>query len=92
MRLISAFAFTLVILATPVLALNAGDTMQAWAGASPTDKDSLLRKLDAASGGDASRDRVRSCLDDTANMAGHSGLPISEVAKACSELAARENI
>ena len=92
MRFLLVGELALVVVATPVLALNAGDTMQSWASASPTEKDNLLSKLDAASGGNASRDRVRSCLDDTSKAAGHSNLPISEVAKACSEQAARENI
>jgi len=92
MRILSIGAFALIVLATPVFALDLGDTMQAWAGASPTDKDNLLRKLDTTSGGDASRDRMRSCLDDTSKAAGHSNLPISEVAKACVEQSARENI
>ena len=92
MRFFPVGVFALVIVTTPVFALNAGDTMQAWAGASSADKDNLLRKLDTSSGGNASRDRVRSCLDDTSKTSGHSNLPISEVAKACSEQAARENI
>jgi hypothetical protein len=66
--------------------------MQAWAGASSADKDNLLRKLGASSGVSAARNRVRSCLDDTSKTSGHSNLPISEVAKACSEQAERENI
>ncbi len=66
--------------------------MQAWAGASTADKDNLLRKLGASSGVDAARNRVRSCLDDTSRTTGHSSLPISEVAKACSEQVERENI
>lgn len=92
MRFLPAAVFALVVTATPVLALNAEDTMQAWADSSSTDKDALLRKLDAVSGGDAARDRLRSCLDDTSKAAGHSNLPISEIAKACSEQAARDNI
>jgi hypothetical protein len=92
MRFLPGGVFALILMATPVLALDAGDTMQAWASASPKDKDDLLRNLDAAGGGNGSRDRVRSCLDDTSKTAGHSNLPISEVAKACSEQAARENI
>lgn len=92
MRVLPAGVFALAFLATPAFALSAGDTMQAWAGASAQDKDNLLRKLDAASGGDTARARVRSCLDDTSKTSGHSSLPISEVAKACSEQAARDNI
>lgn len=92
MRCLLAGVFALVVMATPALALNAGDTMQAWAGASSTDKDTLLRKLDLVNGGDASRERVRSCLDETSKTAGHTNLLISEVAKACSEQAARDNI
>lgn len=78
--------------ATSAFALNAGDSMQSWAGASSADKENLLRRLDAAGGGDARRDRVRSCLDDTSKTAGHGSLPISDVAKACSEQAARDTI
>lgn len=92
MRILPVGVFALVVMATPVFALNAGDTMQAWAGASSTDKDNLLRKLDTVNSGEASRDRVRSCLDETSKAPGHTNLPISEVAKACSEQAARENI
>jgi hypothetical protein len=92
MRFLPAGVLALAMMATPVLALDAGDTMQAWASASTRDKDDLLRKLNTSDGGTSSRDRVRSCLDDTAKTAGHSILPISEVAKACSEQAARENI
>jgi hypothetical protein len=92
MRFLPASVFVLVVMAAPASALDGGDTMQAWAGASSADKDNLLRKLDTSSGGNASRDRVRSCLDDTSKTSGHSNLPISEVAKACSEQAARENI
>jgi hypothetical protein len=87
MRFLSLGAFTLVILGTPALALNGGDPMQAWARASAAEKGDLLKKLDAAGG-----ERVRSCLDDTAKTAGHSALSISEVAKACSEQAAKDNI
>lgn len=89
MRSLPAGIFVLVVLATPAFALSAGDTMQAWAGASSTDKDALLHTLDMAGSGHAA---VRSCLDDTAKAAGHANLPISEVAKACAEQAARDNI
>lgn len=92
MRFLPFSVLAVLVLATPAFALSAGDTMQAWAGASSADKDGLLRRLDAAGGGDASRDRVRSCLDDTSRTAGHSSLSISDVAKACAEQAARENI
>ena len=92
MRFLPAGVLALVVTATPVFALDAGDTMQAWAGASTADKDNLLRKLGASSGVDAARNRVRSCLDDTSKTTGHSSLPISEVAKACSEQVERENI
>lgn len=92
MRFLPAGVLALVVIATPVVALDAGDTMQAWAGASTADKDNLLRKLGASSGVDAARNRVRSCLDETSKTTGHSNLPISEVAKACSEQAERENI
>ncbi|MCJ2069485.1 hypothetical protein MKK75_11900 [Methylobacterium sp. J-030] len=92
MRLLPVGLIALAMTATPAFALNAGDSMQDWAGASSADKETLLRKLDAASGGDASRERVRSCLDDTSRATGHANLPISEVAKACSEQDARENI
>ena len=92
MRFLPAGVLALVVAATPVFALDAGDTMQAWAGASTADKDNLLRKLGASSGVDAARNRVRSCLDDTSRTTGHSSLPISEVAKACSEQVERENI
>ena len=92
MRFLPAGVLALVVMATPVFALDAGDTMQAWAGASTADKDDLLRKLGASSGVDAPRNRVRSCLDDTSRTTGHSSLPISEVAKACSEQVERENI
>ncbi|WP_342109991.1 hypothetical protein [Methylobacterium sp. SI9] len=92
MRYRPAGALALVLLTTPAFALSAGDTMREWAGASAVDKDALLRKLDATGGGSASRAGVRSCLDDTAKAAGHANLPISEVAKACSEQAARDNI
>lgn len=92
MRFLPLAVLAVLTLATPALALSGGDTMQAWAGASSADKDTLLRKLDAVGGGDASRDRVRSCLDDTSRTAGHSSLSISDVAKACAEQAARENI
>ena len=92
MRFLPAGVLALVVAATPVFALDAGDTMQAWAGASTADKDNLLRKLGASSGVDAARNRVRSCLDETSKTTGHSNLPISEVAKACSEQAERENI
>ncbi|MEE7505068.1 hypothetical protein ACLBXO_22820 [Methylobacterium sp. C33D] len=92
MRFLPAGAFALVVMATPAFALDIGDTMQAWAGASSTEKDDLLRRMDGARGGRASRDSVRSCLDDTSRTAGHANLPISEVAKACSEQASRENI
>lgn len=92
MRFLPAGVLALVVMATPVFALDAGDTMQAWAGASTADKDDLLRKLGASSGVDAARNRVRSCLDDTSRTTGHSSLPISEVAKACSEQVERENI
>ncbi len=92
MRILPVGLFTLALMATPALALSAGDSMQDWAAASTADKEALLRKLDAASGGDAARERVRSCLDDTSRTTGHASLPISEVAKACSEQAARENI
>ena len=92
MHVLPAGALALVMLATPAFALSAGDTMQDWAGASSADKDALLRKLDAANGGESSRNQVRSCLDDTSKAAGHANLPISEVAKACSEQAARDNI
>lgn len=92
MRALPAGVLALAVMATPVFALSAQDTMQAWMGASSADKDTLLRKLDSVSGGEAARERVRSCLDDTAKTTGHSALPIAEVAKACSEQAARENI
>jgi hypothetical protein len=92
MRFLPAGVLALVVMATPVVALDAGDKMQAWAGASTADKDNLLRKLGASSGVDAARNRVRSCLDETSKTNGHSNLPISEVAKACSEQAERENI
>lgn len=92
MRFLSICAVCLAILGTPAFALGAGDTMQDWGAASSQDKDAVLRKLDAAGGGDAARNRIRSCLDTTALTAGHSNLPISEVAKACSEQSARENI
>ena len=92
MRSLSAGALALIVMATPALALDIGDTMQAWAGASPMDKDKVLRKLDTANGGPANRSRVQSCLDDTSKAAGHTRLTISEVAKACSEQASRENI
>lgn len=92
MRFLSIGVVGLVILATPAFALSAGDTMQAWGGASSPEKEALLRKLNGASDRDASRDRIRSCLDTTATTSGHSSLPISEVAKACAEQAARENI
>ncbi len=92
MRSLSAGAVALVILATPAFALDGGDTMQAWAGASSKEKVELLEKLDGAGGQEASRDRVRACLDQTAKTSGHSALPISEVAKACVEQSARENI
>lgn len=92
MRFLSITVVSLLVLGTPAFALSEGDTMQAWSGASSTEKDALLRTLDAASGGDASRNRVRACLDETSSAAGHSNLPISDVAKACAEQAARENI
>jgi hypothetical protein len=92
MRFLPTGALALVVLTTPAFALDSGDTMQAWAAASSTDKDNLLRQLEAVSGGRASRDRVRSCLDDTSKAAGHANLPISGVAKACFEQSARENI
>lgn len=92
MRSLPAGVLALVVMATPVFALDAGDTMQAWAEASTADKDNLLRKLGASSGVNAARNRVRSCLDETSKTTGHSNLQISEVAKACSEQAERENI
>lgn len=92
MRFLPAGVLALVVAATPVFALDAGDTMQAWAKASSPEKDNLLRKLGASSGVSAARNRVRSCLDDTSKTAGHASLPISEVAKTCSEQVDRENI
>ncbi|WP_449411665.1 hypothetical protein [Methylobacterium komagatae] len=91
MRFLSICAVCLATLGTPAFALGAGDTMRDWGAASSQDKDAVLRTLDGA-GGDAARNRIRSCLDTTALTAGHSNLPISEVAKACSEQSARENI
>lgn len=92
MRFLLVAAVCLSAMATPASALNTGDTMQAWAAASPTEKDDLLRKMDASGGEAASKAGVRSCLDDTAKAPGHSNLPISEIFKACSEQAGRENI
>ncbi len=92
MRFLLVGAVCLSSMATPAFALSTGDTMQAWAAASPTEKDDLLRKLDASTGPSSSKGGVRSCLDDTAKAPGHSNLPISEIFKACSEQAGRENI
>ena len=92
MRFLPFGILAIALMATSALALDAGDTMQAWASASTRDKDDFLRKMDTSEGGTGSRDRVRSCLDDTSRTTGHSTLPISEVAKACAEQAARENI
>ncbi|GJE40442.1 hypothetical protein [Methylobacterium persicinum] len=92
MRVLPTGAFVFIMMAAPALALDVGDTMRDWASASSADKDGLLRKLDAVNGGSASRDGVRSCLDDTSKAAGHSNLPIAEVAKACSDQVSRENI
>ena len=89
MRFFLAGAYALAALtAPPAFALDTGDTMQAWAGASSADKDDVLRKL----GTMAAAGSVRSCLDDTAKAAGHASLPIAQVAKACSDQASRDNI
>lgn len=92
MRVRHAIAFALGLMAAPASALAAGGTMQDWAGASPTDKDKLLREMGAMPGSSAAQDSLRSCLDGTAKAAGHANLPISEVAKACAEQSARDNI
>ena len=90
-RILAGMLFS-VLSSAPASALDAGDRMQAWAEATPADKDDLLHTLDAANGGAASRNSVRSCLDDTSKLKGHSDLPISEVFKACYEQAERDNI
>lgn len=91
MRVLLAGAVFLSVLAPPAFALGTGDRMQAWAAASPAEKEALLQKLDP-SGGALSKASVRSCLDDTAKAPGHANLPISEIFKACSEQAGKENI
>ncbi len=91
MRFLLAGAVSLSVLAMPAFALGTGDKMQAWAAASPAEKDALLQKMDA-SGGASSKASVRSCLDDTAKAPGHSNLSISDIFKACSEQAGKENI
>lgn len=92
LRFIPVGVLALVVMATPVFAWDAGDTVQGRAGASTADKDNLLRKLDALSGLSAARNRERSCLDGTLKTTGHSNLPISEVAKACSDRMKGKNI
>ena len=92
MRFLLASAVPFLMAATPVLALEAGDSMQDWAAAPRADKETVLRKMDSLAGGSAARDKVLSCLDDTVKTAGHGSLPISEVAKACSDQSAKQNI
>lgn len=67
--------------ATPVLALDAEDTMQAWKSASDKERtellEALLGKERAGSG------KVLRCMTDTSKTPGHADLPIGEVAKVC---------
>lgn len=90
-RILAGVLFS-ILLAVPASALDAGDRMKSWAAATPTDNDNLLRTMEAANAGAASRNSVRSCLDDTSTLSGHSDLLISEVFKACYEQAERDNI
>lgn len=66
---------------TPALALDAGDTMQAWKSATNEERAALLEAL--LGKGAAANAKVARCMTDTSNTPGHSDLPIGEVAKVC---------
>lgn len=64
----------------PACALQASDTIQAWANASAKERADFLKQTIPS---EAIRDKVSRCITDASGISGHAGLPIGEVAKAC---------
>ena len=87
------FASTvLVLLASPAMALESTDTMQAWNAATSSEKKAMFDSMSKSENSRASKDGVVTCIDDAAKMSAHSNLIISEVYKACTEQSVKDNI
>jgi hypothetical protein len=92
MRVRALLVLTLASLGAPVLALEPQDTLRDWKMASGTDRDRVLKQLDASMGGSASRKDVLSCLDGAAGIAPHADLRIADIFKACAKQSSEKAI
>ena len=91
MRLILGSAI-FVLLASPAMAIDTTDNMEAWNSANPSDRIELLERLSKAGSERASKVEVSTCMNDAGKMGAHSNLVISEVYEACSKQSAKDNI
>jgi hypothetical protein len=92
MPICALLVLMLASVATPALALEPQDTLREWNAAAGMDRDSLLQRLEASSGGVASRKEVLSCLNDAAGMPPHAELRIADVFMACAKQTSENSI
>lgn len=79
------FLVLCVLAAGPAQALDALDTMAAWAGASADAKTRLVTEILKRDGREGATASVVKCLDSAAGVPGHADLPIGKVVEACAK-------
>lgn len=80
---LAVLAFSVSVLAGPLQALDASDSMGLWRGASADEKTKLVTELLKRDGLESTTSSVVKCLDAAAGVPGHAELPIRQVIKAC---------
>ena len=87
MRTTLLVAMAFAVIAVPVHALEASDTMTSWKSAAAAEKARLVGEVLKSGGRDGGTSGVVKCVDSAADFSGHADLSIKLVVEACAKQA-----